>query len=127
MDGYQLLLLLLTIILVIAVFYASAAIVAQDWSASSEHVLRLLVVSLIFVFVVSTVSDLGSERGLSDLMLLLSFVVLIVVVRYVLVEGLAVVDDWLASIVISLMGVTLVFIMDELADALFDLHLPSIV
>ncbi|HIH01975.1 TPA: hypothetical protein HA259_07925 [Thermoplasmata archaeon] len=127
MDGYELLLLVLTIILVIAVFYASAAIVSQDWSASSEHVLRLLVVSLVFVFVVSTVSDIGSERGLSDLMLLLSFVVLIVVVRYVLVEGLAVTDDWLASIVISLMGVTLIFLMDELADALFDLNLPSIV
>lgn len=123
----ELVLLFVTIILVLFVFYASAAIVSQDWSASPEHLLRLLVVSLVFVFVVSTVSDIGNERGLSDLMLLLSFVVLIVVVRFILVEGLAVADDWLASIVISLMGVTLIFVMDALADALFDLSLPSII
>jgi membrane-associated HD superfamily phosphohydrolase len=127
MDGMELVLLFVTIILVLFVFYASAAIVSQDWSASPEHLLRLLVVSLVFVFVVSTVSDIGNERGLSDLMLLLSFVVLIVVVRFILVEGLAVADDWLASIVISLMGVTLIFVMDALADALFDLSLPSII
>jgi peptidoglycan/LPS O-acetylase OafA/YrhL len=127
MDGMELVLLFVTIVVVLAVFYASAALVSQDWSASPEHVLRLLVVSLVFVFVVAAVSDIGRERGLGDLMLLLSFVVLIVVVRFVLVEELAVTDDWLASIVISLIGVTLIFVMDALAEELFDLGLPSIV
>ncbi len=127
MDATEILLLIVTVVLVLVVFYASAAIVSQDWSVTPEHILRLLVVSLVFVFVVSVVSNMGREHGLSDLMLLLSFVVLVVVVRFALVEELAVTDDWLASLVVSLIGVTLIFVMDAAADALFNLSLPSIV
>jgi len=73
------------------------------------------------------VSDLGRDHGLSNLMLLLSFVFLIVVVRFVMVEELAVPDDWLASIIISLIGVSLIFVIEALFDHLFDLGLPSVV
>jgi hypothetical protein len=51
----------------------------------------------------------------------------VVVVRFILVEELAVSDDWLASMIVSLIGVTLIFMIDALMDALFDLSLPSIV
>jgi hypothetical protein len=127
MDATELLLLCLTIAIVLLIFYASAAVVSQEWSASPEYLLRLVVVSLVFVFVVSTISNMGREHGLSDLMLLLSFVVLIVVVKFVLVEELAVSDDWFASLVVSLIGVTLIFVINALAEALFDQGLPSIV
>lgn len=127
MDAVELALLLVAVMIVLLVFYASAAVVSQDWSASPEHLLRLLVVSLVFVFVVSAVSNMSREQVFSDLLLLLSFVVLVVVVRFILVEELAVSDDWLASMIISLIGVTLIFMIDALMDALFDLTLPSIV
>ncbi|MCJ7488680.1 MAG: hypothetical protein MUO87_00835 [Thermoplasmata archaeon] len=127
MDAVELALLLVAVMIVLLVFYASAAVVSQDWSASPEHLLRLLVVSLVFVFVVSAVSNMSREQVFSDLLLLLSFVVLVVVVRFILVEELAVSDDWLASIIVSLVGVTLIFMIDALMDALFDLSLPSIV
>jgi hypothetical protein len=110
MDAVELLLLCVTIMIV-----------------SPEYLLRLFVVSLVFVFVVSAVSNMGREHGLSDLMLLLSFVVLVVVVRFVLVEELAVSDDWFASLIVSLIGVTLIFVINALADALFDQSLPSII
>ncbi|MGB2581349.1 MAG: hypothetical protein WBD03_02630 [Thermoplasmata archaeon] len=127
MDAVELALLLVAVMIVLLVFYASAAVVSQDWSASPEHLLRLLVVSLVFVFVVSAVSNISREQDFSDLLLLLSFVVLVVVVRFILVEDLAVSDDWLASMIVSLIGVTLIFMIDALMDALFDLSLPSIV
>ncbi len=127
MDAVELALLLVAVMIVLLVFYASAAVVSQDWSASPEHLLRLLVVSLVFVFVVSAVSNMSREQVFSDLLLLLSFVVLVVVVRFILVEELAVSDDWLASMIVSLIGVTLIFMIDALMDALFDLSLPSIV
>lgn len=127
MDAVELALLLVVVVIVLFVFYASAALVSQDWSASPEHLLRLLVVSLVFVFVVSAIGNMSREHVFSDLLLLLSFVVLVVVVRFVLVEELAVSDDWLASMIVSLIGVTLIFMMDILMDALLDLSLPSIV
>ncbi len=127
MDAVELGLLLVAVMVVLLVFYASAAVVAQDWSAGPEHFLRLLIVTLVFVFVVTAVSNMSREHVFSDLMLLLSFVILVVVVRFVLVEELAVSDDWLASMIVSLIGVTLIFMIDALMDALLDLSLPSIV
>ncbi len=127
MDAVGLALLLIAVMVVLLVFYASAAVVAQDWSASPEYLLRLLVVSLVFVFVVSAVGNISGDQVFSDMLLLLSFVVLVVVVRFVLVDELAVSDDWLASIIVSLIGVTLIFMIDALVDALFDLSIPSIV
>jgi hypothetical protein len=127
MDAVELALLLVVVVIVLLVFYASAALVSQDWSASPEHLLRLLVVSLVFVFVVSAIGNMSREHVFSDLLLLLSFVVLVVVVRFVLVGELAVSDDWLASMIVSLIGVTLIFMIDILMDALLDLSLPSIV
>jgi len=127
MNASDIILLCVTILIVIVVFYMSAAIVAQDWAMTPPYFLRLLVVSLVFAFVVPMVSDLGRDQGLANLMLLLSFVFLIVVVRFVMVEELAVPDDWLASIVISLIGVSLIFVIEALSDHLFDLGLPSVV
>jgi len=127
MNASDIILLCVTILIVIVVFYMSAAIVAQDWAMPPPYFLRLLVVSLVFAFVVPMVSDLGRDQGLANLMLLLSFVFLIVVVRFVMVEELAVPDDWLASIVISLIGVSLIFVIEAVSDHLFDLGLPSVV
>ncbi len=127
MNASDAILLCVTILIVIIVFYMSAAVVAQDWSMNPPYFLRLLVVSLIFAFVVPIVSELGSDQGLANLMLLLSFVFLVAVVRFVMVEELAVPDDWLASMVISLIGVSLIFVVEALSDHLFNLGLPSIV
>lgn len=127
MDLMWILLVAVTLLIVIAVFYLSAGIVSQDWGASPSYILRIFVVALIFVFVVPVVSEIGRDEGLSNFMLLLSFVFLVIVVRFVIVEELAVPDDWLSSMVISLIGVGLIFVIEELADRLFDMSLQSIV
>jgi predicted ABC-type exoprotein transport system permease subunit len=127
MNASDIILLCATILIVIVVFYVSAAIVAQDWAMTPPYLLRLLVVSLVFAFVVPMVSELGRDQGLANLMLLLSFVFLVAVVRFVMVEELAVPDDWLASMVISLIGVSLIFVIEALSDHLFDLGLPSFI
>ncbi|UCE91630.1 MAG: hypothetical protein JSV90_00260 [Methanobacteriota archaeon] len=127
MDFVWILLLAVTLLIVIAVFYLSAGVVSQDWAATPSYALRILFVSLIFVFVVPIVSDIGRDEGLSNFMLLLSFVFLVVVVRFVMVEELAVPDDWLSSMVISLIGVGLIFVIEEVADRLFGLSMPSVV
>lgn len=127
MDLTWIVLVAVTLVIVIAIFYLSAGIVSQDWGASPSYILRMFVVALIFVFVVPVVSEIGREEGLSNFMLLLSFVLLVIVVRFVIVEELAVPDDWLSSMVISLIGVGLIFVIEEVADRLFDLSLQSIV
>ena len=127
MDVMGLVVLCVAILIVMLMFYLSAGVVSQDWAASPSYLLRIFAVSLVFVFIVPIVSDLGREQGLSDFMLLLSFVFLVVVVRFVMVEELAVPDDWLASMVISLIGVGLIFVIEEVSTRLFDIGLPSIV
>lgn len=125
MDSGHLILLLATLLIVMLVFYVSAAAVARDWSAGAEYIFRIFIVSLIAVFVVPMVSQLGGEYVVYDLMLLLSFVVLVAVVRFVLIEDLAVSDDWLAAMIVSLIGVSLIFLVDIVSGELFDVNLPT--
>ena len=118
-------LLLVSVVLVALIFYVSCALVSSDWSADGAFALRLLLVSVVAVLVIPFVRDVFHELGVVELGLLFAFVILIFLVRYVLVEELPVSDDWLASIVISLIGVVLIFVVQELADRFFDTAMLS--
>lgn len=118
-------LLLVSVVLVALIFYVSCALVSSDWSADGPFALRLLLVSVVAVLVIPFVRDVFHELGVVELGLLFAFVILIFLVRYVLVEELPVSDDWLASIVISLIGVVLIFVVQELADRFFDTAMLS--
>jgi len=126
MNLEALILLIAAIVLVALIFYVSGAIVSQDWSAGSSLILRILVVSLIAVFIIPLFRDATSSIDVGDLGLLVAFVLLVVVVRFVLVEELAVAEEWLASLVISLIAVVLIYIVDEVSRAIFDLRLLEI-
>ena len=121
-----LIMLIVVIVLVALIFYVSGALVSQDWSTSGSLILRILVVTLIAVFVIPLFRNAASSIDIGDLGLLLAFVILVVVVRYVLVEELAVAEEWLASIVISLIAVVLIYIVDAVSRALLDLRLLEI-
>jgi len=118
----QLALLLLTIILVALIFYASGALVGRDWGCSGAYALRLGVVSVIAVIVIPIFRNAAGDLHLGELGLLLAFVFLIVLVRFVLVDELTVSDDWLAAIVISLLGVIMIYAVDEVARSVFDIR-----
>ncbi len=126
MSIEQLILLLVAVLLVALIFYASSALVSSDWSMDGPFVLRLLLVSLIAVLVIPFVSGVAHDLGIDALGLLFGFVILIFVVRYVLVEELPVADDWLASIVITLLGVVLIYAVQELADRFFDTRMLTV-
>jgi len=123
MDLAVLALLILGIILAAIIFYVSGAIVGQDWSASGSQILRILVVSLIAVLVIPVFRDVAAELGVGDLGLLFAFVLLVIAVRFILVEEMTVTDEWLAAIVLSLIAVVLIYIVDEASRSLFDVGL----
>lgn len=122
MDIVELLLLLVTIVVVALIFYVAGALVSREWSVNASYALRLLVVSLVAVFVIPVFGNATDQLHLEELGLLLAFVLLIFLIRYVMVEELVVTDDWLASIVIALVGVVLIYIIDEIAVQLFDIN-----
>ncbi len=126
MNLEALILLIAAIVLVAVIFYVSGALVSQDWSASGSLILRILVVSLVAVFIIPAFRDAAASIDVGDLGLLVAFVLLVVVVRFILVEELAVAEEWLASIVISLIAAVLIYIVDEASRALFDLRLLEI-
>jgi hypothetical protein len=113
-------LLLLAILLAALIFYISGALVGQDWSASGSQILRILVVSVIAVFVIPIFRSVTEELGFVDLGLLFAFVILIIAVRYVLVEDMTVSDEWFAAIVLSLIALVLIYVVDQVSIRLFD-------
>ncbi len=126
MNFEEFALLLIAILLAAGIFYISGAIVGQDWSASGTYILRILLVSVIAVVVIPVFGDAADSFHLQNLGLLFAFVLLIIVIRFVLVDELTVHDDWLASIVIALIGVVLIYVVDVLANDYFDTSLLSI-
>ncbi len=126
MSLEELALLLIAILLAAVIFYISGAIVGQDWSASGTYLLRILLVSVIAVVVIPVFENAANRFNLGELGLLFAFVLLIIVIRFVLVDELTVNDDWLASIVIALIGVVLIYIVAEIASRLSDTSLLPI-
>jgi len=126
MDLQEILLLLVAIILVALIFYISGALVGQDWTVSGSYVLRILIVAVIAVVVIPVFRNAADEFGLRELGLLLAFVLLIIAVKFIVIDELSVSDDWLAAIVVSLIGVVLIYIVDEVAVRLVDVSLLSL-
>ena len=126
MDLAEIVLILVTIALVSLIFYIAGGIVGRDWSVSGSYVLRILVVAVIAVFVIPVFRDAAGRYDLNDLGLLVAFVLLVIAVRFIMVDELTVSDDWLAAIVISLLGVILIYIVEAAADALFSIRLLAL-
>ncbi len=122
----ELALLVLAIVLVSMILYISGGLVSRDWSVTNTYVLRILVAAIIAVLIIPIFREVAGEFRLGDLGLLLAFVVLIISVRFLIVDELTVADDWLASIVIALIAVVLIYVVDRLADNLFDIRLLTI-
>jgi hypothetical protein len=123
MDLDVLALLLFAILLAALIFYISGALVGRDWSVSGSQVLRILIVSVIAVLVIPIFRDVAAELSAGDLGLLFAFVVLVIAVRFILVEDMTVTDEWLAAIVLSLIAVVMIYIVDEASRAFFDVGL----
>jgi hypothetical protein len=126
MDLAELALIIITIALVSIIFFIAGAIVGRDWSATGSYILRIIVVAVVAVFVIPVFRDAAGQFDLNDLGLLVAFVLLVIAVRFIMVDELTVSDDWLAAIVISLLGVIMIYIVDAAADALFDIRLLAI-
>ncbi|MCJ7463994.1 MAG: hypothetical protein MUO81_04555 [Thermoplasmata archaeon] len=126
MDLGQLILLIIAIALVSVIFYISGAIVGGDWVVQAPYVLRIVIVSIFAVVAIPVFRNAMGEFDLGDLGLLFAFVLLILAVRFILVIELTVSDEWLASIVISLIGVVLIYIVDEVAMHLADIQMLSL-
>jgi len=125
MSLEELFLLILAIILVTLVFYISGAVVSQDWSMTAPYFLRILVVAILVVFVIPVFSDAASRFSLGDLGVLLAFVLVVIAVRFIVIEELSVSDDWLAAMVVSFLAAVLFYVVEALAG-LFDVELVSV-
>ncbi|MGQ9588463.1 MAG: hypothetical protein ACUVT7_08810 [Thermoplasmata archaeon] len=126
MDLEQLALLILAIVLVALAFYVSGGIVGRDWTVNGTYLLRILVVSLTAVVVIPVFRDAARSFELGDLGLLFAFVILVIVVLFILVEEMTVSDEWLASIVVSLIAVVLIYVVDAIGRWAFDVKLLPI-
>ncbi len=96
---------------------------SRDWSVSNSYILRVLVTAIIAVLIIPIFRDAAGEFRMDELGLLIAFVLLIIAIRFLIVDELTVADDWLASIVIALVAVVLIYVVDKVADEIFDIRL----
>lgn len=126
MGVEELLMLIAAVVLVMVILYVSGALVSRDWSATGGYLARLLVVAVIAVFVIPVFREAAGQFHLGDLGLLFGFVLLIVIVRFVIVEELTIADDWLAAIVISFIAAVLIYLVEEIGERFLGLELLAL-
>lgn len=126
MNIEQMLMLIVALVLVFVIFYISGAIVGQDWSMPAPYLVRVIAVAIVAIVAIPLLRSGAEQLQLGELGVLLAFVILIIVVRFLMVEELAVSDEWLASIAISLVGVVLIYIVDALSQAVFDVRILAL-
>ena len=125
MSLQELLLIIVAIALVALILYVSGAVVSRDWQMTGAYALRILVVAILAVIVIPVFREAAGEFDLGDLGALFAFVILIVAVRFLVVDELTVSDDWLASIVISFLAVVLFYVVEVVART-FDVGMISL-
>lgn len=121
----QILLFMIALLLVALIFYISSGLVSNEWTIDAPFMFRLIVLSIAAVIVIPFLREIADEAGVGELGLLFAFVVLIFIVRYLLVEELPVSEDWLSAIVISFLGVLLIYVVAEIAFRFFDTRMLS--
>jgi hypothetical protein len=126
MSIEQLILFCVVLALVTVIFFVSGAIVGNDWTASGSYMLRVLVVAIVAVVAIPVLRSAANEFDLGDLGLLLAFVILIITVRYIMIEELIVSEEWLAAIAVSLVGVVLIYIVDAVAGLISNVRILSL-
>lgn len=126
MSTAEIILLVIAVVLTTLIFYVSGGLVSRDWSVTGGYTLRLLLVAVLAVIVIPLATNDAGRFNIGELGLLFAFVLLIIAVRFIMIEELACADDWLAAIVVSLVGVVLIYVVDRVAWELFTIRLPSL-
>jgi hypothetical protein len=115
-DLLGIVLFVISIILVMLILYLAVRVVTREEVPSAAYVVRLFLVALVIVIIVPLLYGfLAGFLGLGEiggfLALIISFIILVVIMKYIIVAEVSLGNEWIESIVITILCIvfTIVF------------------
>ena len=127
MDFWDMILIIIMLVLLTIVLYIAAGIVSGDWSHSGGTWLRFILVAGIAAILIPVFQSLANAVSAGDLGLLIAFIIIMLLVRWLIIPELTVGDEWMATIFASFLAVFVLYIIERLAFWLFNYQVFSFV
>jgi len=127
LDFWDIILIIIMLVLLTLALYIAAGIASGDWSHSGGTWLRLILVAGIAAILIPVFQSLANAVSAGDLGLLIAFIIIMLLVRWLIVPELTVGDDWMATIFASFLTVFALYVIERLAFWLFNYQVFSFV
>ena len=127
MDIWDIILIIVMLVILTLVIYLAAGIVSDDWSYTGNTWLRFILVAAFAAILIPVFQSLASMVSAGDLALLIAFIIIMLLVRWLVVPELAVGDEWMATVFASFLTIFVLYVIERVAFWLFDYQLFSFV
>jgi len=127
LDIWDIILIIIMLVILTLVLYLAAGIVSGDWSHSGGTWFRFILVAGISAIIIPAFQSVASSISAGDLALLIAFIIIMLLVRWIIVPELTVGDEWMTNIFASFFAVFALYIIERLASWLFNFKIFSFV
>lgn len=116
--------LLFEIVIVMIILYIATRIVCKEEVVSATYALRLFITSILAVIIVPLFEGmLQSQFGLGIIGVIIAFFLLVLIIRYIIVEEASLGEEVVESILIALITIIAIYIINWLAAELLDVKI----
>jgi hypothetical protein len=127
MDIWDIILIIIMLVVLTLVLYLAAGLASGDWSHSGGTWLRFILVAGISVILIPAFQSVANEVSAGDLALLIAFIIIMLLVRWLIVTELSVGDEWMTTIFTAFLAVFSLYIIEKIASWLFHYQIFSFI
>jgi hypothetical protein len=121
----QIIFIIITLIVLVFVIFVAAGLVSGDWEHSGGTWLRFILVAGISVILIPGLQTAAGWVQAGDLALMIAFIVIMFLIYLLIVPELTVSDEWMTSIFAAFLTVFVLYALEKIVDALFNVHMFS--
>ncbi len=119
----ELIVLLFEIVVVMIILYVATRIVCKEEVVSAAYALRLFITALLAVVLVPLFEGLlQGQFGLGIIGVIIAFFLLVLIIRYIIVEEASLGEEVTESVLIALITLITIYIINWIASELFDVR-----
>ncbi len=116
-DPVSIVLFIITILIVILIIYVATRLVTKEEIVSSTYLARLFITALAIVVLVPLLSSfLSNPMGMGSsgafLAIIISFLILVIIMRYVIVSEVSLGNEWIEALGIALLCLIFIYIFN---------------
>ncbi len=125
MELDQIIFIIISLIILVFVIFVTAGLVSGDWEHSGGTWLRFILVAGISAILIPALQTAAGWIQMGDLALMIAFIVIMFLIYLLIVPELSVSDEWMTSIFAAFLTVFVLYILEKVVDALFDVQMFS--